>query len=108
MNLGKQLENVSNVASKQINAINLIHWVLYPFIFGFLISILILMIWNPKFSGTYKYYDCPQSTNNSQIRINDYKKECVLKEGNVAKRNLILILMKPFLLLRSLIIKSSF
>ena len=96
MNLGKQLTSVSNAASKQINPVNLKHWLLYPFLIGLFLSILIILVWSPKFNGTYKYYDCPQSNlkndTNTKVVV-DYKKDCVEKEASVAKKNLVIILL---------------
>jgi len=96
MNVGKQFTSLSNAASKQINPVNLIHWLLYPSLLGLLLAIIIILIWGPKFSGTYKYYQCPKSNlkkNENTKIIVDYKKDCVEKVGSVAKRNLIIILV---------------
>ena len=47
MDLGKQLSSVSNAASQQINAVNLKHWLLYPYLIGVLLSLIIVLVWSP-------------------------------------------------------------
>ena len=83
MGVGKQITEIADATSKQINAVNIITWVLYPALIGLLLTIIIIIfIWTPKFSGTFEYQQC-QGKGGEQT--------CETKTGSRAKRNIVII-----------------
>ena len=91
----KSIGNVSNELGKQIKSVNLFHWAVLPSLIGVLLCFLIVFIWSPVFSGTYKYYDCPAEVNSGKrgsSRRKNYD-NCELKDGSLLKRNILILLV---------------
>jgi hypothetical protein len=91
MTFAQNYASVTNQLSQQINPVDIRIWVFIPVLFGIALTIIILSIWQPKFEGTYEYDDCSDARkiNGKVVDTN----ECVKKEGNLAKRNAIIILI---------------
>ena len=91
MTFAQNYTSVTNQLSQQINPVDIRIWVFIPVLFGIALTIIILSIWQPKFEGTYEYDDCSDARkiNGKVVDTN----ECVKKEGNLAKRNAIIILI---------------
>jgi hypothetical protein len=91
MTFAQNYASVTNQLSQQINPVDIRIWVFIPVLFSIALTIIILSIWQPKFEGTYEYDDCSDARkiNGKVVDTN----ECVKKEGNLAKRNAIIILI---------------
>ena len=92
-NIGKNITEIANSTSKQINPVNIITWALYPSLIGVLFCFLIIFLWKPKFNGQYTYYQCPPSDSKVVRTREEYKKDCIEKKGSIAKRNIIIIII---------------
>tara|TARA_Y100000389_G_C17471158_1_gene531113 strand:+ start:6096 stop:6497 length:402 start_codon:yes stop_codon:yes gene_type:complete len=89
---GEKLTSVANAASNQISPVDLLKWAGIPAGIGLIIGIIIVLIWQPKFSGSYTYYKCPPSSSNDPRNL-EKDKDCEKKTGSVAKRNVIILVL---------------
>ena len=91
MTFARNYTNVTNQLSQQINPVDIRIWFLIPYFFGIALTIIFVSIWQPKFEGTYEYNDCSNARKvNGKVVDTD---DCEKKEGNVAKRNVFIILI---------------
>ena len=79
MSVASQVTGVANAVSHQINPVNIVYWVFIPIVIGIALCVLILAIWQPKFSGTYDYTQCEDAKT---------RKNCVTKKGSVRRNEI--------------------
>lgn len=96
MSYAKEFTGLANAVSGQINPVDVKTWAILPAFIGLLFCCIIIIIWQPKFSGTYKYLDCSNArkVDGKVVDTND----CTSKTGSVFKRNLVIILLLVLIL----------
>ena len=63
MGFASEFVGVADDVQNRIAPVNVITWRVIPALFGVLLVFIILIIWKPKFTGTYKYRSCSGDKN---------------------------------------------
>ena len=93
---GKEFTGLADAMSAQINPVDIRIWAILPALIGLLFCCVIIIIWQPKLSGTYKYLDCSNARKvDGKVVDTD---DCTSKKGSVLKRNLVIILLLVLIL----------
>ena len=82
MGFASEFGQVADQVESRIAPVNYVVWALLPALFGIILVFIILLVWRPKFSGTFKYRSCDKDGKNCKDEI-----------GKNSVKNLIIILL---------------
>ena len=86
MGFASEFGHVANQVESRIAPVNYVTWALLPAFFGVILVFIILLIWRPKFTGTYNYRSCNGDKNDSG-------RTCQDRVGQNSIKNTIIILI---------------